>query len=375
MFRRLKVFFAFSLLSLSFFANAAFAESADNYMISGVTASASSKSAGEAKNIATNNARRDAFTTLLTRLSLSTAIANDASNDEIFDMVRSEQIAEEKIAGSNYSATFNILFARSAVDSFLNQKSIKRGVVVEDSFLVLPVKMTKRDSGNDSYQMTVWEDANEWKAAIAKALKNKALNNFIIPDSDLSNVSMINQENVEKLEYSQIEPLFARYKTVGAYVLFFYFDDIENKVSITVKNIRKLQRKQVKLSFVNVNRLSYQGLMDKVADKTLEYLVSSQKDNAAKSVNSVKLEVQISSFGNWKMLKNKIENSNLINQMNIEAISKDYVKVEIDYAGSDPDIISAFAKIGLTLTQKSDNSYLVSVAAIPAMPNPQTNIQ
>ncbi len=375
MFRRLKVFFTFALLSLSFLANAALAESSDNYMISGVTASASSKSAGEAKNIVTNNARRDAFTTLLTRLALSTSIANDASNDEIFDMVRSEQIAEEKIAGSNYSATFNILFARSAVDSFLNKKSVKRGVAVEDSFLVLPVKMVKRNAGEDSYQMILWEDVNEWKAAVGKALKNKSLNNFIIPDSDLSNVSMINQENVEKLEYSQIEPLFARYKTVGAYVLFFYFDDIENKVSITVKNIRKLQRKQVKLSFVNVNRLSYQGLIDKVADKTLEYLVSSQKDKGNKSANSVKLEVQISSFGNWKMLKNKIENSNLINQMNIEAISKDYVKVEVDYSGSDPDIISAFAKIGLALTQKSDNSYLVSISAVSPMQNTQTNIQ
>lgn len=355
------IFFLVFSLVVFLSANQAQAQQEDIYMVSNVTASASAKSAGDSKIIATNNARREAFTTLLSRLSVSSAVANDISADDISDMVRSEHIAEEKIAGNNYSATFNILFARSAVERLLKDKAVKKDVVVEDSYLVIPVKILKQKANvNNNQKFALWEENNEWKAVVEKALKAKNLNKFIIPENDISNVSIINQENADKLEYSQLEPLFARYKVMGVYVVFFYFDDIENKVSITVKNIRKLQKKQVKLSFVNINRLAYDALLGKVADKTIEYLISSQNDNGAKMSNTVKFEVQITSFGNWTMMKNKIEGSNLISQMNIEAISKDYVRISVDYVGTDPDIVSAFAKMGLSLNKKTDNFYIVS---------------
>ncbi len=354
------IFFLVFSLVIFFNANQAQAQQEDIYMVSNVTVSASAKSAGDSKVVATNNARREAFTTLLSRLSVSTAVANDISADDISDMVRSEHIAEEKIAGNNYSATFNILFARNAVESLLKDKAVKKDVAAEDFYLVVPIKILKQKAKNDNQKFALWEEDNEWKIAVEKSLKAKGLKKLIIPENDISNVSIINQENVEKLEYSQLEPLFTRYKVMGVYLVFFYFDDIENKVSITVKNIRKLQKKQVKLSFVNINRLAYDALLGKVADKTIEYLISGQNDNGAKTANTVKFEVQINSFGNWTMMKNKIEGSNLISQLNIEAISKDYVKISVNYIGTDPDIVSAFAKTGLSLNKKTDNSYIVS---------------
>ena len=333
----------------------------DIYMISNVAASASTKSAGDSKVVATNNARREGFTTLLSRLAISAAVANNISDEEISDMVRSEHIAEEKIAGSTYSATFDILFARSAVDRVLKEKAVKKDEVAQNSYLVVPIKIIKQKGQADNNQkFALWEENNEWKLMVEKTLKSKDLNKFIVPENDISNVSIINQENTDKLEYTDLESLFARYKVVGVYLVFFYFDDIENKVSITVKDIRKLQKKQVKLSFVNINRLGQNALLEKVAEKTIEYLVSSQSNNYAKIANNVKLEVQINSFGNWTMMKNKIENSNLITQLNIEAISKDYVRVSVDYVGTDPDVVAAFAKFGLSLSKKSDNYYLVS---------------
>lgn len=329
-------------------------------MVSGVAASASAKSAGDAKISATNSARRDAFLTLLSRLSLSASIANSLSNDQIFDIVRSEQITDEKIAGTNYSATFNILFARSAVEKILKEKNLQKDEAAQDLYLLIPIKVVKQKGKSEVQNFLVWDDQNEWRSVIEKSLKSKALKNFVIPDGDISNASILNQDSADKVEYSQIEPLFARYKVVGAYLLFFYYDDIENKVSITVKDIRKLQKKQVKLGFVNIARSSYEELTSKVSDKALEYIISSQKDAAVKMSNIVKFEVQITNFGNWLALKNKIESSNLITQMNIEAISKDYVRVSVNYIGSDPDIVAAFAKIGLALTNKSDNFYIVS---------------
>ena len=341
-----------------------------SYLVENVATSASAKSAGDAKVSATANARREAFVTILSRLSLPASDAEKITNDQLFDMVRSEQITEEKIAGSNYSAIFNIMFAKSAVDRVLKDKSGSASKeIAAENYLLIPVKIIKQKNvAANSTRFILWDDDNDWRKALDKDLKSKSLKNLIIPQPDLSNVAMINNDNIEKLEYSAIEPLFSRYKAVGAYVVFFYFDDIENKVSIAVKNIKKLQKRQIKLNFVNIDRLKYDGLLAKVADKTVEYLVQSQSESLLEfGSNSVKFEIQISSFGDFLMLKNKIENSNLINQMNIEAISKDYVKTTVNYIGSDPDIIAAFSKFGLVLKKKSDNYYAVFFVPVPTM--------
>ncbi|MDX2082612.1 MAG: DUF2066 domain-containing protein [Rickettsiales bacterium] len=340
------------------------AQQSDIYMIENTPATATAKSAGDAKIIATNNARRNAFISLLSRLNLSPAIAENVTVDEIFDMVRLEQITDEKIAGNNYSANFNILFAKNAVDQVLKNKSLKKDDANQDAYLLIPAQIIKdKTKVENNQKFLLWEEENEWKKAVAEVLKTnlktKAQNKFIIPQNDFSNVTILNQENIDQLEYSTIEPLFARYKVAGAYLIFFYFDNIENKVSITVKDIRKLQKKQVKLSFINVDRLDHKALLDKVADKTIEYLINSQSYPAAKIANIIKLEVQINSLNNWLTMKSKIENSNLINQMNIEAIAKDYVRISVNYVGSDPDVISTFAKFGLTLIKKTDNFFII----------------
>lgn len=321
---------------------------------------ASAKSAGDAKVIATNNARRNALVILLGRISFPASAANNVTDEEIFDMVRSEQIAEEKIAGNNYSATFNIMFAKSAVERILK---VKKDDTQQDSYLLIPIKITKTASEKNSTKLLLWEDQNEWRSAVDKVLKAKFLTKFILPENDASNSSIINGDNAEDAGYSQIEPLLARYKVANAYLVFFYFDDIENKVSVTVRTITKLQKKQVKLGFVNVDRLSYESLLGKVSDKTIEYLINSQKEAASKTISTLKFEVKISSFGNWLMMKNKIENSNLISQMNIDSISKDYVRITVNYSGADSDVIAAFAKYGLALNKTSDDGYVVTLAS------------
>ncbi len=60
------------------------------------------------------------------------------------------------------------------------------------------------------------------------------------------------------------------------------------------------------------------------------------------------------------MIKNKIENSNLVNALNIESISRDYAFVTVGYVNSDVEITEAFAKIGLRLSKKGDDFYFIN---------------
>jgi hypothetical protein len=337
----------FSAISLS--SNAA---ESDTYFVSGVSVNITAKSSAAAKTVAHATARRDAFSILITRLDMKLSIVDSITDDEISDMVRSEQIENEKIAGSNYSATFNIMFAKDFVEHVLAQKNSPPVQVKtsEDSYLIIPVKMKK-------YQPLLWDEESDWKAAISKVIGKKSLTNFVIPDSDIGNIATLNSGSIASLDYATLEPMLMRYKASAAYALIFSYDEIENKVIVDVLRVGKLQKKQVKLSFVNVDRLIYEVLMTKVADKTINYLSSSQKSsNQSVNPDLTRIKIYISKLNNWLLIKNKIESSNLVNRLNLESISRDQIVVTVNYVGSG-DIREAFAKQGIYLNLQADNSF------------------
>ncbi len=352
--RIFSLFFTFFFI----FSAASYAADATNYLVEGVTVNVSGKTPSAARNSAVATARRDAFLILLTRLEMNINTADNITDDDISDMVRSEQIDNEKIAGNNYSATFNIMFAKDFVEHILAQRNSKNSEIkkenIGETYLLIPVKMVKQ-------QTLLWEGNNDWKKAVEKTLAQKSQNKFIIPDSDVSNIAVVNRDNISAANYVMLEPMLLRYKSEGAYTMFFDYDSIENKVAINVFYIRKLQKKQIKLSFINVDRLSYEDLIDKVADKTIGYLLSIQNsENKILNSNLIHIKIRINSFGNWLMIKNKIENSNLVNQLNIESISRDYAVISVNYIDAKTNIKDAFANIGINLNQQSDNSYIIN---------------
>ncbi len=345
-------------------ANKANAQQVNNYMVEGITAKASAISSGDAKILATASARKDAFAILLSRLALNPSIVNNISNDDLFDMVNSEQITEERISGSSYSAIFNIAFSESSVKRILRDKNIKKTDDVVENYLLIPVKILKPKSldGNSPNELLLWEAENNWKIAIEKEIKNSSIPNFIVPESDLSNIASLNKDNIEQVSFNDLEPILTKYKSSEGLVMFFYYDDIENKVIISLQNVKKLQKKLFKLNFVNVERLNYEQLTSKVAQKTIEYLLTLKSGNKSKSeTNFIKIEIPISKLGDWMMIKNKIENSNLINQLNIESISKDYVRILVNYTENQTDIIEAFAQKNIFLEKKAENLFSLSL--------------
>jgi len=350
-------YFILSCAIFGIFSTASFAAQPASYLVENVAVSVSGRSPSDARNLATANARRDAFLILLARLDLKLNIADKIDNSEIFEMVRSEQINDEKMAGNNYSASFNIMFAKDFVEHTLAAKNADKIAAIDEKKsevnLLIPVKIAKR-------KVVLWEENNDWRAALAKNLQKKSLQNFVIPEADMGNIALLNRDNIDSADYEKLEPILSRSKADAAYILFFVFDEIENKVSVSVSHIRKFQKKQVKLNFVNVDRLSYEALMDKVASKSLDYLVNAQSTDKAVTSSIVRIRIPILSFGNWLMIKGRIESSNLVSQLNIESISKDYALISVNYTSAGSDIVESFAKIGLTLEKVGDNFYAIS---------------
>ncbi len=344
--------FLLSLLLIFASPPLAFAANSSDYLVENIVVNVNSKTPNDAKNLAVKTARRDGFIILLTRLELKVRIADYVSDDEISDMVRSEQTENEKFAGNNYSATFNIMFDKKFVDHILSQKNVdKISTTEKESYLLIPVKLLKR-------KVILWEDSNDWKKAIEKNISQAK--SFTVPASDVENIAFLNRDNVLTANYGIVEPLLNRYNAGAAYLAFFTFDESENKVRIEISYITKLQNRQTKLSFINADHLDYQTLLDKVASKAIKYLSEAKKDVGNYNPSLINIAIPISTFGNWMQTKNKIEGSNLINQLSIRSISKDYAVITVNYVDARVDIAQAFANIGISLNKKSDNFYILS---------------
>ena len=357
--RIFSLFFASLLVAFFSVSLPALAADGNPYLIENMAVSINGKSPSAARNTATATARRDAFLILLNRLNLATNVADNVTDEEISDMVRSEIIDNERFAGNNYSATFNITFAKDFVDHILAQKNAPRESQkveeVKENYVILPVKLVQKKA-------LLWEESNDWKKAVESSIDNKKRANFFSPVADVENLSSLSQENLAKVNYAELEPMLARYKANAAYLLFFSLDETAKKISVEISYLRKMQKKQMKLSFVNIEGMSREAMMLKVADKTMDYIANAQSNKTADlSFTQLRLQIPISSLGNYLLIKGKIENSNLVNSLNIESISRDYVYMSVGYVNSGLEPSEAFAKFGLFLTKKGDDFYQVNL--------------
>ncbi|GDX35937.1 hypothetical protein LBMAG18_04480 [Alphaproteobacteria bacterium] len=363
----LRFLFIFNLFWTTIFVFHASAFGANNelYLVENIPTKVKGKSPAQARNMAVASARRDGFLILLTRLQLNLAIADEINDEEISDMVSSEQIQDEKIAGNVYSANFNITFAKNFVDHILKQKSqqlkdqgnesaFKNSENKETALIIAGINQNKR--------IILWEQDNLWRYALNRSLGKKNKKNFVVGQSDVDNIAIVNSENITNIKYGDLEQMLAKYNANSAYTIILNYDNIENKITLDVNYMRKMQNKQIRLSFVNVDRLNFEQLLDTVAQKTIEYLSTAQIANDKNLNNNfIRLGIYLNDLDSWINFKKQIENANFINQLNIESIARDYAVISVNYNDGNNKIEDNLAKINADADKKSENFYLVTL--------------
>jgi len=326
------------------------------YNIESISSKANGKSLAISKNIATTNARRDAFMVLLMRLQLPIATADDVTNEEIAEMVRSEQIVDEKSVGNSYSANYNIAFAKDFVDHILKSKNKDEENVTKlsntENYVIIPVKMIKK-------RPLIWEQENDWMAMFKRVInKNNSGKQFIVPEGNFENVAIVNGQNVSNISYDDMQKIIENYNAQSIYLLYYNLDEIANKALVEVTYLRKLQKKQFRLSFVNVDHLPYNDLVIRVAERTFEYIKNNPigSDNALNK-NFIDLFIRISSIDDWLNMKSTFDKAKFVDSYEIKSISKDQVKLSINYLNTQTPFEKELQKLGLNFSKRDESSF------------------
>jgi len=359
--------------------NLAFAESdsvpVTTYSIKEVPIKATSKTAVAARNLAMNMGRREGFSILLRRLNLDSSIAETVDDEEIFDMVRSERINDEKIAGKTYSAKLNITFAKSFVDHFLNQRAgSQKGKDIGNSDKNFDPTKIKFAFGNSALliaaqfsngNLVIWEEKNTWRNLLdlaIRASKNKdPSQNFVLLQKGADESSMVNAQNLTSIKFGNVESLLNRYRVNLAYVVTFNYNEEAKKAVVEVILLSRYQHKNFRLAYYNTSGLGVDNIKQIMAEKTLAYLggklIAAQRNGED---NALQIEVKLKNINDFSRLKSIIENSNLAQDLKILSVSKDNALVSLTYSGR-TDIIDAFAPYGLNISIDQNSRYIAYI--------------
>ncbi len=356
---KITVFLAFLVIFSGFFVKNSHSEEENSkYLIDDIYVNVEGDSPANAKDLGFMSARKKAFSVLLARIGYDLNFMEKVDNSEISNLVRFEQVFDEKFSGNNYSAKFKIYFAKDFVDDLFLKKNyaIKNLETTQDlRFLIIPVKMT-------STKNLLWESQNNFRKFTENVVENNKIKNFNIIEADIENLAMLNSENVTKLDFKDLEYFFEKYKIDVIYVAFFSYDENISKASVLVRGFERLRKFQYRLGFINSNKLSDEDLTQKVSEKVVDYLSKLQiEEIRAQGLDKdmVRIEIPVRNLEQWLMVQEKIEKSGFVTKIDIESVSRDYVKIAV-LSENSLNIVDYFAKIGFRLTPRSQNVYLLT---------------
>lgn len=335
---------------------ASFAYEDDFYVIDDIQIHSSGDSPSDAKIKAFDSSRRRGLEELFTKMGLDPLVLEEFSNDDLEETIKSEQIKSEVIAGNNYSALFKITYDQNYIDSLLKQKKLENSQL-EENYLVLPVTQI-----DDNY--LVWERANVWRNSISSAIDQRLSESkdykLLVVGEDVENKSVISANTVLKQDFKRFEPTLLKYNATGIYLISFFEDTQNQKIIVNVNLIKRLNKKNIKLSFINTSSVDKTDLMDKVADKTINYLLSVNGKKLTNQDSKVKeIIIRTGSYNGWLKVKQRIQDSGFVSDFTIKTISKEYALVSINYGGQDLDLINSFRDIGLGLEQVGENIFQI----------------
>jgi len=359
------------------------------YAIEGIEAKATAKSPILARNLAFENAKKDAFLVLLSRLNLPPETIANINNDDLSSMVRSERVLDEKIANNTYLATFNIVFAKNFVDHVLKTKHLTQ---IANNQAISTEKPENNNQNNleneqlnlnnsqekindnplnnnnltilvpiqfDKLQPLLWEENNLWKPALEKLIiKNQLQNQFIILNSNLNYTTVLNAQNIKNIDFDNIKFILDEKKANSLSLVFLKIDNLENKAIIDVVNINSLQKTQFRLSFASLDLVNKTELINSIANKTIEQLKNKTIKPSPAPKNTYSLQFPIKSYQQWQNYQSTLQNSGSIAKITINNLSFDNITITLEYNGK-----ISFSEFLTSLNfefQKLNNIYFIN---------------
>jgi hypothetical protein len=330
-----------------------------SYIVENIDIIEEAESASKARQLANINANRQSFINLLKRLSIDESFSNYIDDEQLEEAIIAKKIENEKIANNWYKARFNIEFSKDYIDHLLEAKDEidYSDLGLNKKYLIFPIEIKNK-------KPIIWHNNNIWFSAWRDVLKDRELDNIIMPQGNIDDISLLELKDIDKIKYSDIKDILEKYDSkIGAFINI-YIDNLEYNASININLIKKFTKQKIRLKFRNINDIKKDHLYPIIAKKIIEHL-ESKNNKSAESIESknkkyIDVDVISNSLKKWVILKqnlNKIENIDF----KIISISSDLIKLILMPINDEIEVIKELGNNNIKIEQndKDDDVYYI----------------
>lgn len=342
----------------------------DVYEVSGIAVDVTAETAAAARDQALVDGEREAFRTLLRRLTLR---ANrdrlpDLERNSITQLVRDFSVQEEKTSSVRYLAKLTYRFKRESIRALMSRNGVPFAETPSRPVLVLPVFET-------AGARSLWDDPNPWRKAWQSLPKSAGLVPLVVPIGDLSDIAVIGVQQAMNGDAARLNAIAQKYGAADVLVVHGVLgtDPASGRSEIQVTGTRYgsvAGAKTVVHGFVAEGTETEPALMARAAAEVAADIEESWKrDNLLRfaEVGVLPVVVPIQSLKDWLVVKERLGRVAVVKNADVVILSRAEVRLNIQYLGNPDQLALALEQAELTLTE-SFGTWVLSAAMKAAIP-------
>jgi hypothetical protein len=329
---------------------------ADLYRVELIPVDATAENAVAARVAAIEQGQRDGLATLLRRLTPTSQAAGlpDPATVDLDRAVRSYDVADEQVASTRYLARINVNYNPAEIGRLLAGSGVAYVQRPPDPVLVLPALRTAE--GWSLWGESPWRSA--WYARAGAPAPG--LLDLVLPLGDASDISGFSQEALEAADSTALADLAQRYEAGSAYVVAASVppgEAIEGapvQIEVLGPQLGEPLATQTVTAGPGADPAASLAPAVEAAVAALEAAWKEQNLGGGGSRSRLLVEVPLADLRGWVHIRRELETLPLVRSVRIDSLERTRASLSIDYLGGLPQLESAVARRGMTLTQEND---------------------
>jgi hypothetical protein len=329
-----------------------------------VTVDATADNVAKARDMARLDGQKKALAAVVDRLNGGSGSGNaklaKLTDNQITDLVASFEVADEKMTAVRYVASYTYHFQPAALKTALTSAGISvapssagppaNAAVSPDSgakpIIVLPV-------WQDGTRATLWDDPNPWRQAWQKHPAGSGATHLMVPLGDVGDITVIDAEKARGGDAEALAAIAKKYGGDDALLLLAVPRTGDKPgLDVTVRRYHAGQFLDVHSESIDANP----GEKDSDLDHRAADVIAADIDSGWKNLKepagppgSLVAVLPINGLDDWIKLRDQVSTLPSIRKVELQSLSRQEARINIQYVGNLDQLKSSLATIGLDL--------------------------
>ncbi len=272
------------------------------------------------------------------------------SATQIIDMVRDFSLANERSSAVRYIADLTVRFDPAQIRRLLRNANIPFTETLSKPLVVVPLFRESTDAPPQ-----LWEDSNAWRAAWSQVPQDLGLVPLIVPVGGREDAGLLTAAQAASKDLASLNAFAAHYDAGGTVIA--TATATADGVQISLSELRSdLPSEDLSLTQGAEPGQGRPDMLVTAATSTAIAVQDSWKRRnrvAFGGTTQITALVPVGNLKEWLTVKNRLNEVQLIDRLELQAMTRDRAQVTLYYAGAQRQLELAMSQHDLALAQQN----------------------